>query len=538
MSAVGLSRTPLAILATVADGAPVLPLPGAFRVRWNYEEVMSTRFRTTEGLVAALEERSFDRPPALVANAHVTGLSVARALAAHGVPVVALDRTPDGVAPGSKAVEAAGAVTYPLDDLTGFREDVEAVAAALDHEPVAFACMDEWVHAFADSRPEGVRLPFAADRIDGVLDKTALYALCEDLGVPYPETYRIEETGVDGAGPPVRTAEAAAEELGFPLVVKPALKREFEEAVGTNVVEVDDREAYQEVVAGAADAGIRVMAQERVNVDVGEDRSLASYRPESGDPVGVVGSARARYPEGYGTSCVVDRVDDPDLRERALSVLDAADYHGISEAEFVRDADREAYVLLDVNTRPWKWIGMPVAAGANLPMAAYADAVDEGVAVGDDRVGGDGDGGVGGDGNGGVGGDGNGGVGGDGTGGVGGDGNGGVGGDGDGGVGGDGDGRVGGDGNGSASAGSGVGASGFGTDDPRDIRWVYLADYLQRLADGGADVLSREEWLALTRGAVDGSEGVVTGAYDPDDPEPGYQLLRTELGVRDYYCAC
>jgi len=31
-------------------------------------------------------------------------------------------------------------------------------------------------------------------------------------------------------------------------------------------------------------------------------------------------------------------------------------------------------VLLDVNTRPWKWISMPVAAGANLPMAAYADA--------------------------------------------------------------------------------------------------------------------------------------------------------------------
>jgi len=42
----------------------------------------------------------------------------------------------------------------------------------------------------------------------------------------------------------------------------------------------------------------------------------------------------------------------------------------------VYDDEREEFLLLDVNTRPWKWIGMPVAAGANLPMAAYAAVTD------------------------------------------------------------------------------------------------------------------------------------------------------------------
>jgi len=32
-------------------------------------------------------------------------------------------------------------------------------------------------------------------------------------------------------------------------------------------------------------------------------------------------------------------------------------------------------VILDINTRPWKWITLPVVAGFNLPYAAYADAV-------------------------------------------------------------------------------------------------------------------------------------------------------------------
>jgi D-aspartate ligase len=425
---------------------------------------MSTRFLPFEELRSRLEERSFERPPALVSNAHVTGLGVARALASHDVPVIALDRTPDGVAPGSEAVTLAGEITYPLDDLDsegsaldGYRRDLETLAETLDHSPVAFGCMDEWVHALAESRPEGVTLSFAPDSIDGVLDKTALYARCADLDVPYPETYRIEETGLDGDGPPVRTAVEAAADLEFPLVLKPARKREFEELTGTNVIEVSDRGEYQDVVDRAATESVRLMAQERVDVATGEDCSFASYAPVEGEPVGVVGNARARYPQGYGTSCVVDRVEESTIRKRATAVLDAAGYHGISEAEFVYDSAREEYVLLDVNTRPWKWIGMPVASGANLPMAAYSEATD--------------------------------------------------------------------------------GEYGqFLDDEPREVRWVYLADYLKRLTDGGQDVLSQPDWLALLRGDVDGD--IVTGVYRPDDPEPASQLLRTEVTEREYYCAC
>jgi len=346
---------------------------------------MTETFLPFDDLEAAVAEREFDRPPAFVANAHVTGLGVARALDAHGVPVVALDRpserrpdgtvTHDGAAPPSDAVALAGEVTYPLDDAEGFRADVEALAAAIDHEPVAFGCMDEWALAFAEQAPEGVQLPFAAhDVLDAVLDKYELYRRADRLDVPYPETYFLEETA----------PETAADALGFPLVVKPARKREFEEAVGTNVIEVADEAAFAEVIETAAEADVRIMAQEKVDTAVGEDRSYASYVPADGEPLGVVGNAKVRYPVGYGTSCVVDRVDTPEIEARALAMLGDAGYYGISEAEFVFDADREEYVLLDINTRPWKWIAMPVAAGANLPVAAYADAVGESWSAPDD----------------------------------------------------------------------------------------------------------------------------------------------------------
>jgi predicted ATP-grasp superfamily ATP-dependent carboligase len=330
---------------------------------------MADTFHSTAGLREALADASFDRPPALVANAHITGLGVARALAAHDVPVIAIDRTGRGVAPSSEAVAYAGAVTYPLDDLDAFREDVEEVIDELGHEPVAVACMDEWVTAFAEARPDGVRLPFDHRTYDGVLDKEALYRRCADLGVPYPETYRVGDGGIDPA--------EAADRLGYPLVLKPARKREGEAVLGTNVLEVDDGDELASVVATAEDAGVRLLAQERVDVAVGEDRSVASYVPPSGveDALGIVGNARVRNPTGYGTCCSVHRVEDPGLGGRADDQLADEGYHGISETEFVYDRDRGEYVLLDLNTRPWKWIGLPVEVGADLPYAAYAEAV-------------------------------------------------------------------------------------------------------------------------------------------------------------------
>ncbi len=442
---------------------------------------MADRFRDHAGLVEAVSAADFDRPPALVANAHITGLGVARALSAADVPVIAVDRSPDGVAPCSDAVDLAGRVTYPLDDLDGYRSDLAALADACGHDPVAVGCMDEWVHALVDARPDGVRLPFAADRVDRVLDKERLYATADRLDVPHPETYRIAETATDDShdAPPALPAREAADRLGFPLVLKPALKRRFEEAFGTNVVEVGDRDRYEEVVADAREAGIRLLAQARVEKRVGADRSLASYVPPgdggaaTDDALAVVGNAAVRYPRGYGTSCVVHQTDDDaadTVRARALSVLGDAGYHGVSEAEFVYDRERDTHVLLDVNTRPWKWIAMPVAAGRNLPLAGYADCVED--------------------------------------------------------------------------LGRSV-ASATPPENPVTWVYLrdYLA-LLTGAGDDGAvtqadrEALSPAHWRALVAGKVSERRDLTTGVYRPADPEPAYRLVESEIRDREYYCAC
>jgi D-aspartate ligase len=51
-------------------------------------------------------------------------------------------------------------------------------------------------------------------------------------------------------------------------------------------------------------------------------------------------------------------------------------YQGISEVEFIYDERSRDFKLLDINTRVWKWIGLPMQAGVDLPYLAYRDAVN------------------------------------------------------------------------------------------------------------------------------------------------------------------
>src|SRR5215211_325509 len=62
----------------------------------------------------AAAANAHDRPAAIVCNAHITGLAVARSLARRGVPVIGLDREPYGVALASNAVVAAAVCHDPI----------------------------------------------------------------------------------------------------------------------------------------------------------------------------------------------------------------------------------------------------------------------------------------------------------------------------------------------------------------------------------------------------------------------------------------
>lgn len=394
-----------------------------------------------------------DVPGAVVMNMHVTGLAVARSLGRAGVPVLGLDKERGGLGQHSRHLAGLGLVPAP-DDAAALAQHLVELGPSFPTRPVLFPCNDDWVLALAAHRDvleEHYLFPFAThDVVQRALSKTDLYRACEELGVEAPRSWYLDD----------RPPHEVADEVPYPCVLKPDDSRGFYDAFEAKVFVVRDREEFLERHAAAAAHGLSMVAQEWIATDPGGFWSVASYLSPDGTPRGVfTGRKLEQWPPDFGTSCLADAQWDPEIADAGVRVLQQLGYSGISEIEFVRDAATGRLLLLDVNTRAWKWIGLPVAAGVDLPLLAWSDAVGRAFDAGPQV---------------------------DGT------------------------------------------------------RWVFLRDYVRlvraRAATVPHEAVTKDEWTALLAGRAN---GLVDGVHDPDDPEPAYDALWSELsGGSGYTCAC
>ncbi|HZS45222.1 MAG TPA: carboxylate--amine ligase [Blastocatellia bacterium] len=322
-------------------------------------------------LLTAIRQKinPIDATPAVVFNCHITGLEVARSLGKRGVPIIALDKDDKAYGLYSRYTTVAGKCPYPIDDERGFINLLLGIGSALRRKAVLFPCLDEWVFAVARHRRELEEffiLPFSElDIIERILDKNLLYEKCEERGIPIPKTYYLGK----------QTPEQIASSLEFPCIVKPALQREFTNEFGEKVFRAESRDEFLRLCERAAHHPLLV--QEIVGAGVDSFYSLGSYIGRDGQAKGVfVGRKLEQYPPDFGTGCLVDSRYVPEIIERGVDVLKQFNYNGISEVEFIYDDRDRDYKLLDINTRAWKWIGLPIRAGVDLVWLAYADAVN------------------------------------------------------------------------------------------------------------------------------------------------------------------
>ena len=325
------------------------------------------------GQQVVAEQLPADRPAALVMNTHITGLAVARSLGRAGVPVLGLDKERGGLGQHSRHLSGLGLVPGPeVDDGAALADHLEALGPSVATRPVLFPTNDDWVLALARHRERlepHYRYPFARyDVVQRALSKTALYRACETLGVACPRSWYLDDA----------TPEQVAGQVPYPCVLKPDDSRGFYDAFRAKVFVVRSPAELLARCAQAADHGLTLVAQEWVETAPGGFWSVASYLSPDGTPRGVfTGRKLEQWPADFGTSCLADARWDEGVAKAGVAVLQELGYSGISEIEFVQDAATGRHLLLDVNTRAWKWIGLPIAAGVDLPLLAYSDAVGE-----------------------------------------------------------------------------------------------------------------------------------------------------------------
>ena len=94
--------------------------------------------------------------------------------------------------------------------------------------------------------------------------------------------------------------------------------------------------------------------------------SYAAYWAD-GMPVGELTARRTRqYPVDFGyTSTLVETIEDPALIAASRRLLAGIGFAGLVEVEYKRDARDGRLAVLDVNPRPWSWLGLGAAAGVD-----------------------------------------------------------------------------------------------------------------------------------------------------------------------------
>jgi predicted ATP-grasp superfamily ATP-dependent carboligase len=206
----------------------------------------------------------------------------------------------------------------------------------------------------------GCMLALAADDALAVAnDKDKTLALARSLGVAYPKTMRIRSVG---------DVDTAAAELGFPMVLKPAVSWSAEASERLIPVDVIDEAEAAEVAARFLSQGAAVLAQQ-----------WASGRRE-GVTLFVAGGevlaccahvAHRTIPPLGGASVLRESLPVPaDTYESAVSLVTAMGLDGTSEVEFRRDAMGRP-LLMEVNARLAGTIENAVRSGVDLPLMIW-----------------------------------------------------------------------------------------------------------------------------------------------------------------------
>lgn len=324
----------------------------------------------TPRLLARLERSEL--PPAVVVGTEVNGLTVARALAAHGIPVLGVDhrrRRYTGYSGAFELVHCPG-----FRDRAGFLEFLDRLADALPRPAALFLTMDEHVLFFA-AADAALRSRYLIDfpepaTVDLLMNKQRFTAYAAERGWPVPRSVFCRS---------IDELRAQMDALTFPVILKPRLKnRAFRSQSPAKAFHCASAAELLERYALVAQWEPEAVVQEWI--PGGDDEILFSfhYFDAALRELAAFEGRKLRQwvPECGSTSCAVG-VAQSRVSELSREILRDTRCVGIGSVEYKRDprTDR-VYIMEPTVGRTNMQIGVAVANGADLVSRAYFHLID------------------------------------------------------------------------------------------------------------------------------------------------------------------
>ncbi|HEY2439576.1 MAG TPA: hypothetical protein VGI07_05070 [Solirubrobacteraceae bacterium] len=303
-------------------------------------------------------------PPAVVLGGALTGLSVARSLAAARIPVYLLDRA-------SSPARVSRAVTSFVD--VGTDQPQERMLdwlCATGFPAVVLPASDDGVELVARHRAtltaHGHHPAEGNDEVLlAMLNKVQTYDLARRHGIAAPRIIRL----VDEAG-----LEAAIDELEFPCVLKPDQSHLFARSGGggAKVLVVNDASELRREFARFSALGVEMFVTEVIYGESDEFVSYYGYLTDTGENLVSFTKRKVRQcPPGFGIGTYHETTRDPEVAAAGLRFLEAVGMRGLGNIELKRSARDGTLVMIECNPRFTLSNELARMAGVDLPLLSY-----------------------------------------------------------------------------------------------------------------------------------------------------------------------
>jgi predicted ATP-grasp superfamily ATP-dependent carboligase len=204
-----------------------------------------------------------------------------------------------------------------------------------------------------------------------IIDKAALVESAVEAGLFVPQTLVVEDRF---------QLPSASGRVGFPCVVKPVSSihwrqnNNWKQVGERKAFRADDMDELEIIYCRVSQANSRVLLQEWIPGEVDRILVAGGYFQRGSEPLAYFTARKIiQAPDEFGTGCLVESVDIPELLEPSVRLCRALFYEGIAEIEYKKD-DRDGRLkLIEMNVRHWDWHELGRASGVNVTWAAYSD---------------------------------------------------------------------------------------------------------------------------------------------------------------------
>ncbi|MDZ7821473.1 MAG: ATP-grasp domain-containing protein [Candidatus Marinimicrobia bacterium] len=309
--------------------------------------------------------------PVIVYNTSYNGLSIIQELGSRGISCFAFDST-YSVGAFSKYAKFRKCPN-PVRNEKAFIGFLYEFCVKLPLKPILFPTNDEWALVTAKYKVKlsEVAIPCVASykTVNTLLSKDLFYKIGQQKDYLTPQTWDFHD--LDNIS-----------EKQFPIVAKPKYKSPPAEVYSqrisnnlkkTRLVLLNNKEQLKQFIEKNQGLLKHIVFQEYVQGYSDTMYTVGIYANSKHEIKALFAGRKVRgYPADIGDNVLGESHVVPEyLIQNTKKVVKELKFEGIAEFEYKRDEITEEFRLIEVNPRPWSWIGITPYCGVNIPLIAY-----------------------------------------------------------------------------------------------------------------------------------------------------------------------